>query len=106
MPKPLNTPDATKGGDNMARAKKTAGRKPAGSRKPAAVRKPATAKAKVTVQTLADRLNMTPKALRRRIRTILGDGKAVVGRGRRYGWPSFSHPEVKKILSEVGGKGE
>ena len=83
--------------------KPAATRKPA-ARKPAAVKpaasKPATRGRKpaagISAKEFAARLEMTPKALRARIRKL--NGGAVVGKGKRY---TFTDADVKRITAQI-----
>jgi hypothetical protein len=73
---------------------KPASKKPA-NKKPAA--KPA-----VTLAMVAERLGVSnTKALRVRVRRILGDGKAVVGKGKRYGWNSWKDRELVRLMKAL-----
>lgn len=73
------------------------------AKQPASRRK-AVKKANVTINDIANKVDMDPKSVRARVRRLLGDGKAVVGRGRRYGWSSWNDPQVKRIMKALTGK--
>lgn len=68
--------------------------------------KPATKPAAVTVKQIAKKVGRDERSVRTSIRRILGDGKAVVGKGKRYGWKSWNDPQVKKIMTGLSKNSE
>jgi DNA-binding transcriptional regulator PaaX len=69
-------------------------------------KQPAAKPAAVTVKQIAKKVGRDERSVRSSIRRILGDGKAVVGKGKRYAWRSWNDPQVKKIMTALKSKAE
>ena len=55
----------------------------------------------VGIKEVAEKLEVTPKSLRARIRRVKGG--AQVGRGGRYHWESLTDPALVTLLKELEG---
>jgi hypothetical protein len=54
----------------------------------------------VTVGEIANRLGVRPQRVRRAVRRLRGRTNNV-GKGGRYSWPSFDHPEVRAVEQAI-----